>query len=59
MIFGQKWVKTLIVPSFQLKFDDVTVMLSLIVLSRIFLQTDLGTILPHAKIIKIDYHIHG
>ena len=25
MIFGQKWVKILIVPSFQLKFDDVTV----------------------------------
>ena len=50
MIFGQKWVKILIVPLFRLKFDDVTVKLSLIVLSQIFLQTHLHTILLHAKI---------
>ena len=50
MIFGQKWVKILIIPSFQLKFDDVTVTLSFIVLSQIFLQTHLDTILLHAKI---------
>ena len=50
MIFGQKWVKILIVPLFWLKFDDVTVTLSLIVLSRIFLQTQFDTILLHAKI---------
>ena len=49
MIFGQKWVKILIVPSFRLKFDDVIVMLSLIVLSRLFLQIHLDTILLHAK----------
>ena len=36
MIFGQKWIKMLIVPSFSLTFDDVTVTLSFIVLSRIF-----------------------
>ena len=33
---AKKWVKILIVPSFWLKFGDVTVTLSLIVLSRIF-----------------------
>ena len=38
MTFGQKWVKILIIPSFQLKFDDITVTLSLIVLSRIFFK---------------------
>ena len=35
---AEKWVKILIVPSFWLKFDDVTVRLSLIVLSRSFLR---------------------
>ena len=58
MIFGQKWVKILIVPSFQLKFDDVTVMLSLIVLSRFFLQTNLDTIFM-PKFVKIECHLHG
>ena len=33
MAFGKKWVKILIVRSFRLKFDDLTVTLSLIVLS--------------------------
>ena len=33
MVFGKKWVKILIVLSFQLKFDDGTVTLSLIALS--------------------------
>ena len=33
MIFGLKMGQILIVPSFWLKFDDVTVALSLIVLS--------------------------
>ena len=40
-----------IVPLFRLKFDDVTVTLSLIELSQIFvLQTHLDTILLYAKI---------
>ena len=34
---AKKWVKILIVPSFRLKFDDVTVTWSLIVLSLAFL----------------------
>ena len=41
MIFGQKWVKILIILSFRIKFDDATVTLSVIVLSQTFLQTDL------------------
>ena len=36
MVFGRKWVKILIVPLFWLKFDDVTVTWSLIVLSGIY-----------------------
>ena len=36
MIFGHEWVKILIVPSFRLKFDDITVMLSLILFSPYF-----------------------
>ena len=47
---AKKWVKVIIVPSFRLQFDDVTVTLSLIVLSQFFLQTHLDTILLHAKI---------
>ena len=43
--FVIKWVKSLIVPSFLLKFDDVTMTLSLIVLSSIFLVMYLDTIL--------------
>ena len=39
MVFGQKMVKIFIVQLFWLKFDDVTVMLYLIVLSWTFLQT--------------------
>ena len=50
MVFGQTWVKIILVPLFLLKLDDVTVTLSLIVLSWIFLRTDLGTILLHPKI---------
>ena len=36
MIFGQKWVKILIILSFRIKFDDATVTLSVIVLSQTF-----------------------
>ena len=53
MICGQKWVEILIIPSFWLKVDDVTVSLSFIALSRIYvLQTQLDTILIYAKICK-------
>ena len=53
------WVKILIVPLFQLKFDDVTVTLSLIVLSWIFSQTYIDIILFHTKIVKIECDLHG
>ena len=33
MVFGQKMGKILVAPSFRIKFDDVTVTLSLIILS--------------------------
>ena len=46
----KKWVKILIVPSFRLKFDDVTVTLTLTVLSRFFLETHLDTSLLNAKV---------
>ena len=51
MIMAKKWVKIFIVPSFQLKFDDVTVTLSVIVLSRFFLQTHLDTNLLRLNVI--------
>ena len=38
MIFGQKIGQILIIPSFWLKFDDIAVTLSLIVLSKFFCQ---------------------
>ena len=51
-MYGDAFSGFLIVPSFQLKFDDITVTLSSIVLSQIFLQTHLDTILLHIKICK-------
>ena len=33
LFLAKKWIKIIIAPLFQLKFDDVTVTLSLIVLS--------------------------
>ena len=56
---AKNWVKILIVPTFQLKFDDVNVTLSLIVLSSIFLKTHLDTILLIPKFVKIECHLHG
>ena len=51
LFLANKWVKILIDPAFQLKFDDVIVTLSLIVLSQMFFsKTHLDTILLHAKI---------
>ena len=60
MILAKTWVKILIVPSFWLKFDDATVMLSLIVLSGIFfykLILILSYFMPES--VKIEYHFHG
>ena len=60
MVFGKKLVKIIIAPLFQLKFDDVTVTLSLIVLSRIFFNK-LTLILFYLtpKFAEIEYHLHG
>ena len=60
MIFGQKWVKILIVPLFQLRFDDVTVTLSFIVCHE-YLFTKLIWILSYfiPKFVKIKCHLHG
>ena len=49
MVYGQKMGKHLYHSIVLAKIDDVTVMLSLIVLSWTFLRTDLGNILLHAK----------
>ena len=60
MVFGQKWVKILIVPLFRLKFDGVTATLSLIVLSRNFfdkLILTLSYFMP--KLVKIECHLQG
>ena len=63
MIFAIKWVKIRIVPSFWLKFDDVTVTLSLAVLSgniEIFFWECI-LILPYSipNFVKIECHLHG
>ena len=59
MIFGQKWVKILIVPSIRLKFDDVTMTLSLIVLSQFFYKLTLIISYFMPKFVKIKLHLHG
>ena len=60
MAFGQKWVKILIILLFRLKFDDVTVTLSLIVLSLIFFHK-ITSVLSYSmlKFVKIECHLHG
>ena len=59
MIFGQKWVKILIVPWFRLTFDDVTVTLSLIVLSRFFYELILILSYFMPKFVEVECHFHG
>ena len=58
MVFGQKWVKILIVPLFQLKFNDVTMTLSLIVLIVMNFFYKLTLILSYSipKFVKIECH---
>ena len=59
--FGQllKFFKIFIVPSFWKRFYDVTVMLSLVVLSKLFPQLTflLSYFMP--KFVKIECHLHG
>ena len=54
MLFGQKWGKILIVPSFQLKFDDVTVTLSLNVLSRYFYKLTLILFTSYQNLLRLN-----
>ena len=56
---AKNWVKIIIPPLLQLKFDDVTVTLSLIVLSRIFFNK-LTLILFYLtpKFVEVEYHLH-
>ena len=56
---AKKWVKILIVPAFRLKLDDVTVSLSLIVLSRFFYKLTLILSYFMPKFVKIECHLHG
>ena len=56
---AKKWVEILIIPSFQLKFDNITVALSLIVLSRIFYKLTLILSYSIPKFVKIECHLQG
>ena len=54
--FVKKWVKILIVPSYGLKFDDVTVTLYLIVLSGPFFFTKLTCyfLTPYQDLLRLN-----
>ena len=59
MVFRQKWVKIFIVPLFLAKIDDITVMLSLNVLPRMFFH-ELALVLSYSipSFVKIKCYIH-
>ena len=57
---AKNWIKILIIPSFRPEFDDVTVTLSLTVLSRIdFYKLNLILSYFIPKFVKIKCHLHG
>ena len=60
LLLAKKWVKILIAPSFRLKFDEVTLKLSLVVLYIIFFYklNYLSIILLYAKFFKIECRLH-